>query len=119
MSDQAEKQSKEEIGPEPPDHVVPARILVGVTVTALALTWISVEATSRVDLGGFGIHVAIGIATIQATLVALFSMGLIWEKPFPRSSSSRNLIAMSPFDSRLTPMCRTLSSRSRVRKSST
>ena len=66
----------------PPTHVVTIRVLLLVIVSLLVLTWITVSAT-KFDLGGAGnVAVAIGIATIKATLVALYFMHLRYEGPF-------------------------------------
>jgi cytochrome c oxidase subunit 4 len=46
----------------------------------LVLTFITVGA-SYVDFGAFNVIIAIGIATVKASLVALFFMHLIHDKP--------------------------------------
>jgi cytochrome c oxidase subunit IV len=62
-------------------HVTPVRLMIGVFVTLLALTWITVAVTT-IDLGYAGnIILGMFIATIKATLVALYFMHLRWEKP--------------------------------------
>jgi cytochrome c oxidase subunit IV len=54
-------------------HIVPPRTYLAVIVTLLALTGITVAA-AYVPLGPFNIVVALGIATLKATLVVLFFM---------------------------------------------
>ena len=54
-------------------HLVPMSILVWTTVALLFL---------NVDVGEFNIVIAIGIAVLKATLVALFVMHLKWDRPF-------------------------------------
>ena len=49
--------------------------------TLLVLTFATVAVT-WVDLGGYNVWVAMGIACIKATLVALFFMHLAYDKPF-------------------------------------
>jgi len=55
------------------EHIVPPGVYLAIIVTLLALTGITVYA-AFVDLGRFNIVVALGIATIKATLVVLFFM---------------------------------------------
>jgi len=55
------------------EHIVPPGIYAGIITTLLILTGITVYA-AFVDLGRFNIVVALGIATIKATLVVLFFM---------------------------------------------
>ncbi|MBM4112116.1 MAG: caa(3)-type oxidase subunit IV [Phycisphaerae bacterium] len=62
-------------------HLVPAGTLVATALALLVLTAITV-AVRYVDVGEFNIHIAIGIAVIKATLVALFFMHLRWDRPF-------------------------------------
>lgn len=62
-------------------HLVPMSILVWTTVALLFLTFVTV-AVRYVDVGEFNIVIAIGIAVLKATLVALFFMHLKWDRPF-------------------------------------
>ena len=62
-------------------HLVPMSILVWTTVALLFLTVVTV-AVRYVDVGEFNIVIAIGIAVLKATLVALFFMHLKWDRPF-------------------------------------
>ena len=59
-------------------HLVPMSILVWTTVALLFLTFVTV-AVRYVDVGEFNIVIAIGIAVLKATLVALFFMHLKYE----------------------------------------
>lgn len=61
-------------------HVVPARILLGVFGALVVLTWVTVAAT-WVDLGAGNLWLAMAIATLKGTLVALFFMHLRWDRP--------------------------------------
>ena len=62
-------------------HLVPMSILVWTTIALLFLTVVTV-AVRYVDVGEFNIVIAIGIAVLKATLVALFFMHLKWDRPF-------------------------------------
>lgn len=62
-------------------HLVPLSTLVWTAVALLALTTITI-AVRYVDIGDFNVVVALGIAVLKATLVALFFMHLRWDKPF-------------------------------------
>ena len=70
----------------PPDdhawiHIVPVPILLGVFAALLVLTGLTVAVT-YVDLGMWNLWVALGIATVKASLVALYFMHLRYDKPF-------------------------------------
>lgn len=62
-------------------HLVPMSILIWTTVALLFLTFVTV-AVMYIDVGEFNIVIAIGIAVLKATLVALFFMHLKWDRPF-------------------------------------
>ena len=62
-------------------HLVPISTLVWTTLALLVLTVVTV-AVRYVDVGEFNIVIAIGIAVLKATLVALFFMHLWWDRPF-------------------------------------
>ena len=62
-------------------HVVPIKVLVGVWLTLIFLTWLTVSATT-IDLGGLNIFLALGIAVIKSAFVALYFMHLRYDKPF-------------------------------------
>ena len=61
-------------------HVVPMKILVAVISSLMILTWVTVAVT-WVDLGSFNLWIAMGIALVKASLVALFFMHLRWDAP--------------------------------------
>jgi cytochrome c oxidase subunit IV len=62
-------------------HVVPLRVLLTVFVVLLALTFTTVAAT-WLDFGGWALPIALGIATLKASLVALYFMHLRYDNPF-------------------------------------
>ncbi len=62
-------------------HVMPLPVLLGVFAALIALTFLTVAAT-WVDLGGFNLPIAMAIATVKATLVALYFMHLRYDAPF-------------------------------------
>lgn len=62
-------------------HVVPLKILVGVFGALLLLTVATVGA-SEVDFGEYNLIIALAIAVVKASLVVLFFMHLIWDRPF-------------------------------------
>ena len=62
-------------------HPVSVKFMTGILVALLFLTVITV-AVSRVDLGNANLFVAMFVASIKASLVALFFMHLFWDKPF-------------------------------------
>ena len=64
------------------DHghfIIPIKYYIGTFIALLILTVFTV-AISRVDLGFLNTPVAIGVASIKASFVLLFFMGLKWEK---------------------------------------
>ena len=64
-------------------HVVPVKFLVGILLALLGLTVLTVAVTYLPSLGSTAdICIALGIAFVKATLVALFFMHLYWDKPF-------------------------------------
>ncbi len=64
-----------------PGHVVPMRVLATVFGLLVLLTALTVAA-AEVDLGRFNLYVALGIAGLKASLVALFFMHLRYDRPF-------------------------------------
>jgi cytochrome c oxidase subunit 4 len=62
-------------------HLVPVSTLVATGSALLVLTVITV-AVRWIDLGEANIIVALAIAFVKATLVALFFMHLLWDRPF-------------------------------------
>ena len=62
-------------------HVVPVRYLVGAGLALIVLTAITV-ASHSVDMGEANLPVALAIAMVKATIVALIFMHLRWDRPF-------------------------------------
>ncbi len=62
-------------------HIAPLWILVGTGIALLILTWVTV-AVAGIDLGEMNIFIALGVAVVKATLVGLFFMHLVWDRPF-------------------------------------
>ena len=62
-------------------HAVPPRVLLSVFGALMVLTVITVAVT-LVDLGSLNIVVALGVAVLKASLVALYFMHLRWDSPF-------------------------------------
>ena len=62
-------------------HVVPLRILVATWAALLVLTVITVAA-AKVNLGSLNIVVALGIAVLKSSVVALYFMHLRYDRPF-------------------------------------
>jgi cytochrome c oxidase subunit 4 len=62
-------------------HVAPLKMLVAVFLALTALTVITVVA-SLFDFGEMNLIVALVIAVIKASLVVLFFMHLLWDRPF-------------------------------------
>ena len=62
-------------------HVVSYGVLFGTGSILLVMTIITVAVT-YVDAGEMNMPIALGIAGIKATLVALFFMHLYWDRPF-------------------------------------
>jgi len=62
-------------------HVMPLPVLLGVFGALMVLTVLTVTAT-WVDLGGWNLPLAMAIATVKATLVALYFMHLRYDAPF-------------------------------------
>jgi len=62
-------------------HAVPLRILAAVWGTLMILTWVTVSATNF-DLGNLNIALALGIAVVKSSYVALYFMHLRYDRPF-------------------------------------
>lgn len=71
--------------------VVPLKYYVGTLVSLLVLTFITVF-VSRFDFGSMNLVVAMLIASIKASMVALFFMGLKWDKGFNRVILASTLV---------------------------
>ncbi len=67
-------------------HIVPPRILIATAAALLVLTGVTVAVAGidfhDYDLPELNIWVALGVAALKATLVALFFMHLRWDRPF-------------------------------------
>lgn len=61
------------------NHIVPLKIYLGIGTALFVLTGITV-AVSFVQLGGWNVVVALGLATIKASLVAMIFMHLRYDK---------------------------------------
>ena len=62
-------------------HPVPVKLLLFVFFSLVSLTIITVV-INDFPLGALDIWVAMGIATLKASLVCLFFMHMYWDKPF-------------------------------------
>ena len=62
-------------------HVAPLRALIGTGLALMVLTWVTV-AVAKIDMGEMNIYVALSVAVVKATLVALYFMHLRWDRPF-------------------------------------
>jgi cytochrome c oxidase subunit 4 len=62
-------------------HVMPVPVLLGVFVTLISLTVLTVAVTWH-DFGSWNLLIALAIATIKASLVALYFMHLRYDHPF-------------------------------------
>ena len=62
-------------------HIVPFRVLTATAIALLILTAITVWAAGF-DFGAGNVWVALGIAALKGSLVALFFMHLRWDRPF-------------------------------------
>lgn len=60
---------------------MPWPLLVAVFLALIGLTFLTVAAT-WIDLGALNLWIAMAIATAKASLVALFFMHLIYDRPF-------------------------------------
>ncbi len=76
MTDSHESSEHHSVG-----HLVPVKILVGTALALLVLTVITVTA-ARFDFGKANVWIALGIAVLKGSLVALFFMHLRWDRPF-------------------------------------
>lgn len=62
-------------------HVLPRSVLIGTWGALVLLTALTVTA-ARMDLGSWNVVVALGIAALKASIVALFFMHLKYENKF-------------------------------------
>jgi cytochrome c oxidase subunit 4 len=67
-------------------HIVPVKMLVGICAVLLCLTaltvWVAKLDFDTVNIGEANILIAMGVATVKATLVCLIFMHLRWDRPF-------------------------------------
>ena len=77
-------------------HVVPVRVLLTVFVLLMVLTVATVSAT-WIDLGGWNLWIAMGIASVKAALVALYFMHLRYDHPFNALIFAAALLFLSLF----------------------
>jgi cytochrome c oxidase subunit 4 len=61
------------------NHVTPLKVYLSVAIALLILTAITVR-ISLINMGGWNLVVALAVATLKATLVALFFMHLLYDK---------------------------------------
>jgi cytochrome c oxidase subunit 4 len=60
---------------------VPVWLLAAIFIALLILTWVTTAAT-QFDFGPtMNLTIAVAIATVKATLVVLFFMHLLWDRP--------------------------------------
>ncbi len=76
MTSETEHEAHHNVG-----HIVPVRILVTTGIGLLILTAVTYWA-SLIDLGNLNIWIALAIAVLKGSLVALFFMHLRWDRPF-------------------------------------
>ena len=62
-------------------HPAPKKLLCAVFVALILLTILTVVTAGQLPRP-FGLWVAMGIATVKASLVMLFFMHMFWDKPF-------------------------------------
>ena len=67
-------------------HVVPVKFLVFICCILLFLTavtvWISRYDFTEINIAEMGIILALGVATVKATIVGLYFMHLRWDRAF-------------------------------------
>lgn len=62
-------------------HIVKLQVLLAVWGALVVLTYFTVAAT-HVDLGTLNLWIAMGVATLKGSLVALYFMHLRYDRPF-------------------------------------
>ena len=75
-SESSQHEAHQEVG-----HIVPVRILFATGMALLALTLVTVLAASF-DFGNLNIWIALAIAVVKGTLVLMFFMHLLYDRPF-------------------------------------
>ena len=67
-------------------HIVPIKFLVFICCILLFLTavtvWVSRYDFTEINIAEMGIIVALGVASVKATIVGLYFMHLRWDRPF-------------------------------------
>ena len=77
-------------------HVMPLKVLFGVFAALLVFTVLTVAVT-WVDLGSFNLLIALAVAVVKATLVALYFMHLRYDKPFNALALVSTLVFLALF----------------------
>ncbi|MBT5955102.1 hypothetical protein HOG98_10340 [bacterium] len=77
-------------------YVVPVKTYVKTLLTLIFLTFVTVK-IAEFDFGSLNVAVALFVAMIKATVVALFFMGLKWDKGFNAVILITSLIFMAIF----------------------
>ncbi len=77
-------------------HVLPLKVYFGTWIALLVLTGITVGA-SYVDFGSWNILIALLIATVKATIVAMMFMHLRWDHKFHAIVFSFSLVFLAVF----------------------
>ena len=75
-SGSSQHEAQHEVG-----HVVPVSVLLTTGIGLLILTGVTVVAAS-IDVGDLNIWIALGIAVVKGSLVVLFFMHLLYDRPF-------------------------------------
>lgn len=81
---------------QPTEHITPYKHYFYVLLLLFALTGTTVL-FSTIDLGGFNIWMALGIASLKATLVLLFFMHLKQESRFLKISFLSTILILAIF----------------------
>jgi cytochrome c oxidase subunit 4 len=81
MTDHATPQAHADDPAHQAPHALPVQVLLGTFAALVALT-VATVVTSRLDLGAFNIVLALAIAALKASLVAMFFMHLRYEHRF-------------------------------------
>lgn len=75
-------------------HVVQFRVYAGILIALLILTALTVI-ISRFDFGSFNLVVSMGVASLKATLVAMFFMHLKFENKFTLGYAAFPLVLLA------------------------
>lgn len=77
-------------------HIIPLKVYLSIGSSLLVLTAVTIT-VSFVDMGGWNVVVALLIASIKGSLVALFFMHLIYDKKIYSIVFSMGLLFLSIF----------------------